>query len=74
VEGIPVRFHVAGEQFDVCTLDVEQAYPVGGAPFGEQPQISRVADPRGAGVAGQESGDRHPLGDVGLADADQHSS
>jgi hypothetical protein len=57
------------------TLDVEQPHTLVRAPFGEQAQIGGVADPGGAGVASQEPGHRHPLGDlVGLAVADEHSS
>src|SRR5437868_503244 len=60
--GTPGRFEVAAERFDVRTAGIEQADASRDAVGGVLAEIEGVRLEREAGVAGEEPGERIPLG------------
>ena len=60
--GAPAGFQVAGEGLDADPADREQGKRPGSAPAGELAQVEGVSLSGQAAVAGQEPGEREPLG------------
>ena len=75
--GSSVCFHVAGERFDVCAANLEQAHPGGGDPRRVQAKIQGVGLAGETGVAGLEprEGEGFRVGEqIIITGADQHPS